>query len=629
MATRYVAPNGLATNDGTIGSPWTLAFACSGAAGAIHPGDTVLLRGGAYNLIAGFTITVSGSAGLPIEFAAYPGESPVIDGCYQEFVNSPSTAWEPYDLVGHNVYRSTGTYISGSTHDGCGFMQMDGKLRTLLPHPNGLSYITSNVQDFVYPSAPRYMGYGFAWNPVSVGGDNKIYIRLDTPDAGSMLATSAGDGTGLHNNYPILADPDPRHYPISLFPCDNVGIKVTGAFVTFGAGILVRNYQQTLAIQGANCTIRGCELQYGYQGLRMQAIPGLTLDGVYFNAAMPSETSWFAWTDVKGGETPAQRIRKNAILFNSTFNAEIKNCTFRECFDGILADGTTHDINCHDNLFDNVWDDSWQIYGSLYRIEFARNKCFGAGVSHDDSGSATPNTDPGTVWIHHNIFDPTKYLVFWGRRGRDNAGQGNTGDEGLKRSDALGTHGLPTVYSMPWKLYYNTIVMDKWSRDGYVDIAEFGRTATHHQAPHEVFNNIIVTRKQLGNHFDSATGNQIYDGNVYYYPVFLNLHWRFITTSTGVIPPGASEPNGLLDTIAQMHATQAFPDSKVYYAPGWEASGLDMDPQLDGNYSPQAAAVRTGAVDLTAKPWPGVTPYQACRGAIGLIQITELIFLAV
>ncbi len=74
----YVAPNGQDSADGTLNAPWaTLQHA------ADHPnltgGDTVHVRGGTYRQRV--TITRSGTdAAHPLTFAAYPGETPLLDG---------------------------------------------------------------------------------------------------------------------------------------------------------------------------------------------------------------------------------------------------------------------------------------------------------------------------------------------------------------------------------------------------------------------------------------------------------------------------------------------------------------------------------------------------------------------
>jgi hypothetical protein len=74
-ASYYVAPNGNDSAAGSLSAPWaTLAK----AAAAAQAGDTVYLRQGAYRQT--LTAVRSGTAGSPIVFRGYPGESAVLAG---------------------------------------------------------------------------------------------------------------------------------------------------------------------------------------------------------------------------------------------------------------------------------------------------------------------------------------------------------------------------------------------------------------------------------------------------------------------------------------------------------------------------------------------------------------------
>lgn len=73
--TFYVAPGGNDEGPGLLASPWRTI---GKAAAALSPGDTVLIREGTY--AERVVVTRSGARDAEIVFAAYPGESPVIDG---------------------------------------------------------------------------------------------------------------------------------------------------------------------------------------------------------------------------------------------------------------------------------------------------------------------------------------------------------------------------------------------------------------------------------------------------------------------------------------------------------------------------------------------------------------------
>ena len=75
----YMAPAPLGNdgNPGSMAQPFNTFWEAGTHA---LPGDTVYVRGGTYALTQPAWIPCSGAAGVPITFAAYPGETPVIDG---------------------------------------------------------------------------------------------------------------------------------------------------------------------------------------------------------------------------------------------------------------------------------------------------------------------------------------------------------------------------------------------------------------------------------------------------------------------------------------------------------------------------------------------------------------------
>ena len=75
----YMAPAPLGNdgNPGSMAQPFNTFWEAGTHA---LPGDTVYVRSGTYALTQPAWIPCSGAAGVPITFAAYPGETPVIDG---------------------------------------------------------------------------------------------------------------------------------------------------------------------------------------------------------------------------------------------------------------------------------------------------------------------------------------------------------------------------------------------------------------------------------------------------------------------------------------------------------------------------------------------------------------------
>ncbi len=104
-ATYYVAPPpaGDDANPGTEALPWaTLQH----AADTVQPGDTVLVRTGAY---AGAHFTTSGTATEPIVFRAYPGEEP--------------------EVVADNGVTPDGLNLEGASHMVVEGFRVDGRTR--------------------------------------------------------------------------------------------------------------------------------------------------------------------------------------------------------------------------------------------------------------------------------------------------------------------------------------------------------------------------------------------------------------------------------------------------------------------------------------------------------------------
>jgi hypothetical protein len=595
----YVSPTGSSTNAGTIDSPWSLSHAAGGAGGRIVPGDTVWVRGGTYSSQTGFKITVSGTATKNVTFKQYPGETVLLDGSIAEFTTIGNTAWEPYGTLSssHNVYRSVNTFpATGLIYYG-GFIQIDGEWYSLAPHKSD-AYIVSDTHVWDYPN-PRYLGPGISQNNTLGSPDyGHLFIRLDNSTAQAQLDRLVTQ----------ISDPDPRNH--ALYLCSNLsfGFTITGSHLVIEDFAQINHFLGCFYMDTAgqtDITIRNCGGRPMRYGVRCGSVDRFTLDSCRFYAHMPSHTWWVAWTDVKGGELPADHVRKLALDLGIATNVEVVDCVFEEFFDGILATGP-HDVEIHNSTFNHIWDDAWQMYGNLYHINFHHNVCYGAGPSLDASSTAEANTDPGTVYIHHNVIDTTTRLVFWGRFGRDNAG--------VRESIPLSAHGAPKEYTWPRKLYYNTIVTGQTTGGVYVGWGLFCATAPNSQATHEVYNNIfhIKDGRPGGRDFYANTGREIYDGNVYWH-YQVRSPWRLLHTSDTEIIDG---DQGTISTVIQLRASPAFTVSQDYYPPGWETSGLSVDPQLDSTYRPHTASCQTGAVNLTTKGWPGTASYEAWRGAI-------------
>lgn len=640
VARFFVAADVVSGGDGSKSDPWSLAFAASGANGAIGPGSQIILRGGDYEDPAGFSFSISGTADKPITIRAFPGETPRLDGAIPEFRDTPATAWEVSSVsAGHNVYKGTVAlplFGSGALDFYSGFVDIEGETLPLIPHKLVAS-LTSDLHEYQNPAAPYFMGPGISYDRVT----HELFVRLDNSTSDAQCGRDVA----------LVSDFDPRNHSLMIGRYERYGLKVLGSHLIFD-GIQIDNYYGLIRVGDSTATVytdikfRRCTGQAFYFSVRLGVGDNVTFEQqCHFTGRMDSPRSQVAWQDIKGGDLNADYLRKSAIDGKPT-NFEMTNCKVSDYFDVFFLSGG-NDIKVHHNYFSQIWDDAWQMVNNLYNVDFSWNLIHGAGPSRDMSFS-TPGTQPagyvaGSIWIHHNVIDVTRTPIFWGRKGRFDF-------QGDFQCNPLSTHSVQTTadyYDFTWKVFHNTIISG-FIHDSaatsypsavrlnnnssspavvlptglyvnvYMDIGVVGHINNMNRATHEVYNNILVTGdgRPVTQQPRANSGREIYDGNDYWWyrtaaPTYKSI-WRFLTTSTVAQINLQNVPyiqNPKTDLPAQAKA-----DTQVYYGPGWEDSSVAVDPMLI-DYVPTNPAVLVGAVDLTAKGWPGTEDYVSYRGA--------------
>src|SRR3954466_114634 len=119
--TYYIATSTSGTADGSIDHPFTTF---SSAITKAVAGDTILVRGGTYNLSSTVSVNKNGTAANPFNMLAFPGESPILDfrgetysatNGGQKGVNVSGSYW---DIKGLTVQYAAdnGVSISGSNN---------------------------------------------------------------------------------------------------------------------------------------------------------------------------------------------------------------------------------------------------------------------------------------------------------------------------------------------------------------------------------------------------------------------------------------------------------------------------------------------------------------------------------
>ncbi len=118
-ATYYVAPSGDDGNPGTINLPWQTI---QQAADTLVAGDTVYIRAGVYP--EQVVPQNSGSAGSYVTYAAYPGETVMIDG---SGITLPDDLVGLFHISGKECIRVSGLRLvnAGPNDDNAGFLVLD------------------------------------------------------------------------------------------------------------------------------------------------------------------------------------------------------------------------------------------------------------------------------------------------------------------------------------------------------------------------------------------------------------------------------------------------------------------------------------------------------------------------
>jgi hypothetical protein len=598
----FVATDGDDGATGTIDHPWrTVRFGTE----SLKPGGVLYVRGGEYDEPNGAKVFASatGSPSKRTIVCGYRDERPHLNGSYPEFRTIGNSAWELHDAT-RNIYKSVLSYDPGDAGITGFFTADDGNGYSLIPYrafdPSNapeeckmpvaiaaLDYLSSDFEEFERCTA-RYMGPGTAWNPI----DGKIYIRLQPSSFES-----------LHNRVlPKATNLDPRQNSLTLMG-PNTGIFLEDCSYVRIEGIELTYWQGASSSSSSGPThdheFRDVTVHCGMHGFRL--LSGVVYDCCRVYGYMPP---WLASSDIKGGEEPAKHARKFGIQLGD--NCEVRNCLIDGVFDGILSENA-HDSRIHHSMFSHIWDDMYQIFSSHYNIELDHNFIYGAGPSHDHTGGSA--SAPRTKYIHHNVIDNTTFEIMWTRK--DSTLDKDIRYQGWQHPVPLSRHGAP-AFGDPWKFYNNTVIIGQHpnSEPG------FGRWVPdpNPSAPpmHVVYNNIFVI------HFDqiwvqyltSNLASEIYDGNVYYAVPPAVAFWNRVRTSAG--EQGKNSPTM---TLAELKALVAL-DSQNFYAPGFEASGIDADPELDPTYRPSIwGPAATGAVDLSATGFPGATA-EVWRGAL-------------
>lgn len=175
--TYYVALEGSDSAPGTFAQPFAKI---SMAVGLVSPGDTIMVRGGRYDLLNLITISSSGTSESYCTLMAYPEEHPILDFSSQDLGGSN----RGIKLSG-SYWRIEGLDITGAGDNG---MKIDG----------GSYNEILNCAFYRNRDSGLQMGNGASYNRV-INCDS--YYNADPPDYGDADGFAAKLDVGIENYF--------------------------------------------------------------------------------------------------------------------------------------------------------------------------------------------------------------------------------------------------------------------------------------------------------------------------------------------------------------------------------------------------------------------------------------------
>ena len=602
----YISPTGDDDNNGSISAPWK---DLEQATDNLVAGNTLILRGGVYRLQKTFNIRCNGTAEAPITIKAYPGEKPILDGALVEFTTAPNNVWEEVDTSRH-IYRSVNTYPLSNKYSV--FLDASEGGYQLNAYVDSVPFYSDN--EVFNGDNDYYVGPGIYYDE----NDEHIYIRTQYSRYQKLSNETLPDLPGVADIPDLLLpeNQDPRQTKLHIGDFSTVVI-VEGSYINID-GIDIQNKRVALRVEENihDINISNGKIQGGRYGISLpNGTHDITMDNIDFPCNVPI---WIARSDVKRPQDspPGDMYEGAAVNMDSTYNVHILNSRIKSCFDGIHFAKFAHDIHIEYNSFDDIRDDTTQMATSGYNYELNNNTITHAylGFSYNGTGNKEL-TKVGTTFIHHNIIDTSKAQLL-GRedpqdllpvymKGFENSGWGSGRSFGAHDSNSVTTPD-------PWKIYNNTLLVMNGG-----DIRGFGTCYTHDEfdttQPHEVYNNIMfmLGDKHMGRGCRGNDGSTIMDGNLY---------WRVGDTFTKdffyLFDYESGSGGDSFNSLDELKNSDFFTNSQTHYTPGWEANGLEADPELSEAYRPAVGSVAaTGAIDLNSS-WSGVDNTTTYQGAL-------------
>ncbi len=501
---RFVDPvQGQDSNAGTQAAPWrTLQH----AAGQLQPGDTLVLRGGAYYEHA--RISVRGTPGQPITIRNYPGEMVILDGGYPEFFRHPATAWEPAPGGVPGEYQSTRTYpdlpaqpneTNVLGHFGDSGLPLHGyRFLADLRSPNEFWTIPSNVGQ----ESAVYCGPGLWFDPQT----QRIHCRL---------AHTTLPGLGADN---YAGATDPRQLPL-VVAGEAPTLTLTGARHLQLQDLVLRGSKGAVLVlqQAEDITLDGLTVYAGRTGVEAEYTRGLRVIHCAFRGL---GAPWSFRSHLKYRAIEAQLFTASKWQPTGNCDFELAYSEFTDCVDGVFI-GNVANVRFHHNVVDNITDDALFVTamatlkgevpgGPILIYQNRITRCltaisFGAGHGRQALDERGIHTGQG-VWLCRNVMDFRQPL--WVFPPRDAAQPQELKHLGRSQGD----HGSP-IWE-PLFVYHNTIIAAEPAWRNYY-LHGWGGHAN--STVRVLLNNLVLQTAGLpGVELQSQPLALLLDGNVHY-----------------------------------------------------------------------------------------------------------------
>jgi len=270
-------------NDGTQDRPWkTLHHAVKN----LSPGETLYLRSGVY--FENVSANLSGAQDQPITLCSYPGELAIIDGGLREFIETPSTAWEPVPDGAVGEYRSTKTYpdlpaIPNRTN-------LLGNFANSMVPLHGYRFLTdlrSNNHLFRNLGGSKTdAGTGLYCGP-------GVYLDSETHRIHIRLAHTDQPSIGEANNY--RGETDPRKLPLVIAAAGQSAFELNESKHVILRDLVFRGSRDATLnlIHCSNITLDGVTSYGGSAAMKVKGTHGFTcLDSAFRGIATPWLWRW-------------------------------------------------------------------------------------------------------------------------------------------------------------------------------------------------------------------------------------------------------------------------------------------------------------------------------------------------